>query len=107
LSTSCPGRIYPWERPGTRCTGEWVGHSAVLDKWEKFRPHRHLIHGFSSSKRITIPAPRIVKVLHFSRYMVGIYSDIIFRDNLLSVIQVVTRGRTDMTKKILAFHNSA
>jgi len=35
------------------------------------------------------------------------YSDIKFHDNLSSAIQVAPRGRTDMTKKILAFHNSA
>jgi len=30
------------------------------------------------------------------------YSDIMFHNNLLGGIQVVPRGRTDMTKKILA-----
>jgi len=35
------------------------------------------------------------------------YSDIMFHTNLSSGIQVVSRGRTDMTKKILAFHNCA
>jgi len=35
------------------------------------------------------------------------YLDIIFHNNLPSGIQVVPRGRKDMTKKILAFHNSA
>jgi len=34
-------------------------------------------------------------------------SDIMFHNNLSSGIQVVSRGRTDMTKKTLAFHNSA
>jgi len=34
------------------------------------------------------------------------YSDIMFHNNLSSAIQVVPRGRTDMTKKVLAFHNS-
>jgi len=35
------------------------------------------------------------------------YSDIIFHNNLPSGIQGVSPGRTDMTKKILAFHNLA
>jgi len=35
------------------------------------------------------------------------YSDIMFHNNLSSGIQVVPRGQTHMTKKILAFHNSA
>jgi len=35
------------------------------------------------------------------------YSDIMFHNNLSSGNQVVRRGGTDMTKKILAFHNSA
>jgi len=30
-----------------------------------------------------------------------------FHNNLSSVIQVVPRGRTDTTMKILIFHNSA
>jgi len=30
-----------------------------------------------------------------------------FHNNLSTAIQVLPRGRTDMTKKILAFHNSA
>jgi len=34
------------------------------------------------------------------------YSDIMFHNNLSSAIQVVPRGRTDMTMKILEFHNS-
>jgi len=34
-------------------------------------------------------------------------SDIMFHNNLSSAIQVVPCGRTDVMKKILAFHNSA
>jgi hypothetical protein len=30
----------PRERPGTHCTGGWVGHRAGLDVCEKSRPHR-------------------------------------------------------------------
>jgi hypothetical protein len=36
-SASCPGRLYPRERPGTHCTGGWVGPGAGLDKCEKSR----------------------------------------------------------------------
>jgi hypothetical protein len=32
--------IYPWEKPGTHCTGGWVGPRASLDMCEKSRPHR-------------------------------------------------------------------
>jgi len=53
-----------------------------------------------------IPAPKIVKFLHFSRHIFRMYSGIMFHNNLPSAIQVVPRGRTDMTKIILAFQNS-
>ena len=33
-SAACPGRTYPQERPGTHCTGGWVGPRAGLD-WQK------------------------------------------------------------------------
>jgi hypothetical protein len=35
-----PRPIYPRERPGTHCTGSWVGPRAGLDACEKSRPHR-------------------------------------------------------------------
>ena len=35
---SCPGRLYPRERPGTHCTGGWVGPGAGLDRCGKSRP---------------------------------------------------------------------
>jgi hypothetical protein len=37
-TTSRP--LYPRERPGTHCTGSWVGPSAGLDMCEKSRPYR-------------------------------------------------------------------
>jgi hypothetical protein len=40
--------LYPRERPGTHCTGGWVGPRAGLDVCEKSRPHRDLIPGPSS-----------------------------------------------------------
>jgi len=37
-SASRPGRFYPGERPGTHCTGGWVGPGAGLDRCGKSRP---------------------------------------------------------------------
>jgi hypothetical protein len=37
-SASRPGRLYPRERPGTHCTGGWVGLGAGLDRCGKSRP---------------------------------------------------------------------
>jgi len=39
-----PAAPYPWERPGTHCTG-WVGPRDSLDRCGKFRPHRNSIPG--------------------------------------------------------------
>ena len=33
-----PAALYPRERPGTHCTGGWVGPRAGLDRCEKSRP---------------------------------------------------------------------
>jgi hypothetical protein len=38
FSASRPGRLYPRERPGTHCTGGWVGPGAGLDRCGKSRP---------------------------------------------------------------------
>jgi hypothetical protein len=35
-----PGRFTPRERPGTPCTGDWVGPRAGLDVCETSRPQR-------------------------------------------------------------------
>jgi hypothetical protein len=43
-----PATFYPRERPGTHCTGGWVGPSAGLDRCGKSRPHRDSIPGPSS-----------------------------------------------------------
>jgi hypothetical protein len=43
-----PRPLYPRERPGTHCTGGWVGPRASLDVCEKSRPHRDSIPGPSS-----------------------------------------------------------
>ena len=33
-----PAALYPQERPGTHCTGGWVGRRAGPDRCEKSRP---------------------------------------------------------------------
>jgi hypothetical protein len=38
-----PAARYPRERPGTHCTGGWVGPRAGLDRCGKSRPHRDSI----------------------------------------------------------------
>ena len=40
---------YPRERPGTHCTGGWVGLRVGLDRCGKSRTHRDSIPGPSSS----------------------------------------------------------
>jgi len=53
-----PAALYPWERPGTHCTGGWVGPRAGLDRCDKSRPHRDSIPGPSSPLyRLRYPAP--------------------------------------------------
>jgi len=37
--------LLPGRRPGTYCTGDWVGPRAGLDGRGKFRPHRDSIPG--------------------------------------------------------------
>jgi hypothetical protein len=46
--STTPRPFYPRERPGTHCTGGWVGLRAGLDVREISRPHRDLILGPSS-----------------------------------------------------------
>jgi hypothetical protein len=38
--STTPQPLYPRERPGTHCTGGWVGPRAGLDVCEKPRPHQ-------------------------------------------------------------------
>jgi len=33
-----PAALYPWERPGIHCTGDWVDPKAGLDRCGKSRP---------------------------------------------------------------------
>jgi hypothetical protein len=50
-----PAALYPRERPGTYCTGDWVGPRAGLDRCGKSRPHRDSIPGPSSPEPVAIP----------------------------------------------------
>ena len=50
-----PAAPYPRERPGTHCTGGWVGLRAGLDRCGKSRPHRDSIPGPSSLYEVAIP----------------------------------------------------
>jgi hypothetical protein len=43
VSVHALAALYPWERPGTQCTGGWVGPRAGLDRCRKSRPHRDSI----------------------------------------------------------------
>jgi len=43
-----PASLHPRERPGTHCTGGWVGPRADLDRCGKSRLHRDSISGRSS-----------------------------------------------------------
>jgi hypothetical protein len=43
-----------WERPGTHCSGGWVGPRAVLDGCGKSRHHRDSFPGPSSPYRVAI-----------------------------------------------------
>jgi hypothetical protein len=38
--STTPPPLYPRERPGIHCTGDWVGPRAGLDVCEKSHPHR-------------------------------------------------------------------
>jgi hypothetical protein len=46
--STTPRPFYLLERPGTHCTGGWVGPRAGLVVCEKSRPHRDSIPGLSS-----------------------------------------------------------
>jgi hypothetical protein len=50
-----PAALYPRERPGTHCTGGWVGPRAGLDICGKSRPNRDSIPGPSSPYPVAIP----------------------------------------------------
>jgi len=50
-----PRSLYPRDRPGTHCIGEWVGSRAGLDGCAKSRFHRDSIPGPSVQQRVTVP----------------------------------------------------
>jgi hypothetical protein len=50
--STTPRPLYPWEIPGTHCTGGWVGPRAGLDVCEKSRPHQDSIPGPSRQLHI-------------------------------------------------------
>ena len=50
-----PAALYPRERPGTHCTGGWVGPRAGLHRCGKSRPHRDSIPGPSRPQPVAIP----------------------------------------------------
>ena len=50
-----PAALYPRERPGTRCTGGWVGPRAGLHRCGKSRPHQDSIPRQSSPQPVAIP----------------------------------------------------
>jgi hypothetical protein len=50
-----PQPLYPRKRPGTHCTGSWVGTRVGLDVCEKFHPHRDSIPESSSKEPVATP----------------------------------------------------
>jgi hypothetical protein len=47
--------LHPGKRPGTHCTGGWVGLTAGVDGYGKSRPHRDSIPGLSSPQPVAKP----------------------------------------------------
>ena len=50
-----PAALPPGKRPGTHCTGGWVGPRTGLDGCEKFCLHPDSIPGPSSQWRVAMP----------------------------------------------------
>ena len=64
-SSSRPSRLYPRERPGTHCTGGWVGPRAGLDRCGKSRP--------TGIRSLDLPAhSKSLFRLHFGRHIAHI-----------------------------------
>jgi hypothetical protein len=53
--STTPRPLYPQERPGTYCTGGWVGPKTGLDMCEKSRLYRGSIPGPSNPWPVAIP----------------------------------------------------
>jgi hypothetical protein len=54
-SASAPATLYPWERPTTHYTEDWVGPRVGLDRRGKSRLHWDSIPGPSSPQPVAIP----------------------------------------------------
>jgi hypothetical protein len=67
-TASRPGRLYPRERPGTHCTGGWVGPGAGLDRCRKSRStgirSPDLPARSESLYRLRYPGSRVYKVIY-------------------------------------------
>ena len=55
--STTPRPLYHRERPGTHCTGGWVGPRTDLDVCGKSRPHRDSIPVPSSPTALSRPGP--------------------------------------------------
>src|SRR5215510_3713860 len=53
-----PRPLYPRERPGTHCTGGWVGPRAGLDVCEKSHPYRDFFLFISTNTTCTSVAEK-------------------------------------------------
>jgi len=64
-----PTALYPRKRPGTHCTGSWVGVRAGLNRCGKSLPHRDSIPGPSSPWPVAIPT-EIPDPRHFRTFRI-------------------------------------
>ena len=55
VAKATPRLLYPRERPGTHCTGGWVGPRAGLDGLGKYHTHGDSIPRPSRQSRVAIP----------------------------------------------------
>jgi hypothetical protein len=68
-SASLPGLPLPLERPGTHCTGGWVGPRAGLDRCGKSCPHQNSIPGPSSTYPVAIPTELSRPIVYAVEYI--------------------------------------
>jgi hypothetical protein len=80
-----PAAFYSQERPGTNCTGGWVGPRTGLDRCENPRPHRDSISGPSSPYPFaipnTLPGPPIYMIYCWILFRMKNISHKVFREN--------------------------
>jgi hypothetical protein len=55
LVNATPRPLYPRERPGPHCRGDWLGSRAGLDSRGNSRPHHASLPGPSNLQRVAIP----------------------------------------------------